>query len=31
VILTQVENGISVRMAVLESVLGGKTNAGTAH
>jgi aspartate carbamoyltransferase catalytic subunit len=31
VILTQVENGISVRMAVLESVLGGKSNAGTAH
>jgi aspartate carbamoyltransferase catalytic subunit len=31
VILTQVENGISVRMAVLESVLGGKINAGTAH
>jgi aspartate carbamoyltransferase catalytic subunit len=31
VILNQVENGISVRMAVLESVLGGKSNAGTAH
>jgi aspartate carbamoyltransferase catalytic subunit len=31
VILTQVENGISVRMAVLESVLSGKSNAGTAH
>ena len=31
VILNQVENGISVRMAVLESVLNGKTNAGTAH
>jgi len=30
-ILNQVENGISVRMAVLESVLGGKSNAGTAH
>src|ERR1700692_1673822 len=31
VILNQVENGISIRMAVLESVLGGKSNAGTAH
>jgi aspartate carbamoyltransferase catalytic subunit len=31
VILNQVENGISVRMAVLESVLGGRSNAGTAH
>ena len=30
-ILNQVENGISVRMAVLERVLGGDQNAGTAH
>jgi aspartate carbamoyltransferase catalytic subunit len=30
-ILNQVENGISVRMAVLERVLGGEQNAGTAH
>jgi aspartate carbamoyltransferase catalytic subunit len=30
-ILNQVENGISVRMAVLERVLGGDANAGTAH
>ncbi|MEQ1947487.1 MAG: aspartate carbamoyltransferase catalytic subunit [Bryobacteraceae bacterium] len=31
VILNQVENGISVRMAVLERVLGGEKNAGAAH
>jgi aspartate carbamoyltransferase catalytic subunit len=31
VILNQVENGISVRMAVLESVLSGKRNASSAH
>jgi aspartate carbamoyltransferase catalytic subunit len=32
VILNQVENGISVRMAVLERVLSGeKANGGTAH
>jgi aspartate carbamoyltransferase catalytic subunit len=31
VILNQVENGISVRMAVLESVLDGRSNADTAH
>ena len=30
-ILNQVENGISVRMAVLERVLGGDANAGAAH
>jgi aspartate carbamoyltransferase catalytic subunit len=30
-ILNQVENGISVRMAVLERVLGGENNAGAAH
>jgi aspartate carbamoyltransferase catalytic subunit len=30
-ILNQVENGISVRMAVLERVLGGEANAGAAH
>ena len=30
-ILNQVENGISVRMAVLERVLGGEQNAGAAH
>jgi aspartate carbamoyltransferase catalytic subunit len=30
-ILNQVENGISVRMAVLERVLGGEKNAGAAH
>lgn len=30
-ILNQVENGISVRMAVLERVLGGEANAGPAH
>ena len=30
-ILNQVENGISVRMAVLERVLGGEHNAGPAH
>ncbi len=30
-ILNQVENGISVRMAVLERVLGGDKNAGAAH
>jgi len=30
-ILNQVENGISVRMAVLERVLGGDQNAGAAH
>jgi aspartate carbamoyltransferase catalytic subunit len=30
-ILNQVENGISVRMAVLERVLGGDANAGDAH
>jgi aspartate carbamoyltransferase catalytic subunit len=30
-ILNQVENGISVRMAVLERVLGGEKNAGSAH
>jgi aspartate carbamoyltransferase catalytic subunit len=30
-ILNQVENGISVRMAVLERVLGGNENAGAAH
>ena len=30
-ILNQVENGISVRMAVLERVLGGDANAGVAH
>jgi aspartate carbamoyltransferase catalytic subunit len=30
-ILNQVENGISVRMAVLEQVLGGDANAGAAH
>ena len=30
-ILNQVENGISVRMAVLERVLGGEQNAGPAH
>jgi len=30
-ILNQVENGISVRMAVLERVLGGDVNAGAAH
>ncbi len=30
-ILTQVENGISVRMAVLERVLGGESHAGAAH
>ena len=30
-ILNQVENGISVRMAVLERVLVGETNVGTAH
>src|SRR6202451_2022830 len=30
-ILNQVENGISVRMAVLELVLGGDANAGAAH
>src|SRR5215467_14196260 len=31
VILNQVENGISVRMAVLERVLGGERHAGAAH
>ena len=30
-ILNQVENGISVRMAVLERILGGDANAGAAH
>jgi aspartate carbamoyltransferase catalytic subunit len=30
-ILNQVENGISVRMAVLERVLGGEQNAGASH
>jgi len=30
-ILNQVENGISVRMAVLERVMGGEQNAGAAH
>lgn len=30
-ILNQVENGISVRMAVLERVLGGEANVGAAH
>ena len=30
-ILNQVENGIAVRMAVLERVLGGEANAGAAH